>query len=130
MNEEIREIQKKYCSRSMVLAIVAGFILIAAGYGSVGKGLVLGTLFSSINFALMGELLPRRLGKTRGKSSIFSGVSVVGRYLLLAAPLVVGIKYPSKFNLCAVIVGIFMVQLMILVDHLRSAILLTRRKKI
>lgn len=127
---EIRETQKKYCSWSLVTAIVAGFFLIAAGYGAVGKGLVLGTLFSSINFALMGEVLPHKIGKSRGKTYVIVLSSIVSRYVLLAVPIVLGIKYPDKFNLCAVIIGIFMVQLLIFLDYLKSAFLLTRQKKI
>lgn len=128
MNEELRETQKKYCSRSMVTAIIVGFFAIAAGYSPVGKGLILGTLFSAVNFAIMGELLPYRIGKSRRNTFLIAICSIFGRYALLAAPMVVSIKFPLMFNLCAVIVGIFMVQSMILLDHLKSAFLLTRRK--
>ncbi len=127
---EIREIQKKYCSWSLVTAIVAGFFLIAAGQSPVGKGLILGTLFSSINFALMGEVLPHKIGKSRSKTYVIALGSIFSRYLLLAVPIVLGIKFPDKYNLCAVIIGIFMVQLLIFLDYLKRAILLTRRKKI
>ncbi len=96
----------------------------------MGKGLILGTLFSSVNFALMGEILPHKVGKSRRKNYLISFGSIVSRYVLLAVPIVLGIKFPDKFNLIAVIIGIFMVQLVILTDYLKSAILLTRRKKI
>jgi hypothetical protein len=128
--KEIRETQKKYCSLALVTAIIIGFCFIIAGQSSVGKGLILGTLFSSINFALMGEVLPYKVGKSRGKTYLISLGSIVSRYVLLAVPIVLGIKFPDRFNLITVIVGIFMVQLVILWDYLKSAILLTRRKKI
>jgi hypothetical protein len=128
--KEIRETQKKYCSLALVTAIIVGFFLIIAGQSSVGKGLILGTLFSSINFALMGEVLPHKVGKSRGKTYLITLGSIVSRYVLLAVPIVLGIKFPDRFNLITVIIGIFMVQLLILLDYLKSAILLTRRKKI
>ena len=130
MIQELRETQKKYCSRSMVTAIIVGFFAIAAGYPGVGKGLILGALFSVVNFSLMGELLPHRIGKSRANTFLAVIGSIFFRYALLAVPIVLGIKFPLKFNLCAAIVGIFMVQLMILLDHLKSAFLLTRRKNI
>ncbi len=128
--KEIREAQKKYCSLSLVTAIIVGFFLIIAGQSTVGKGLILGTLFSSINFALMGEVLPHKVGKSRGKTYLVAVGSIISRYLLLAVPIVLCIRSPERFNLFAVIIGIFMVQLVILLDYLKSAILLTRRKKI
>jgi hypothetical protein len=130
MNQELRETQKKFCSRSIVTAIIVGFFAIAAGYAPVGKGLILGTLFSVVNFAIMGELLPYRIGRSRRNTFVVVICSIFARYALLAVPIVVGVKFPLKFNLCAAIVGIFMVQLMILADHLKSAFLLTRRKNI
>lgn len=128
--KEIRETQKKYCSLSLVTAIIIGFFLIIAGQSTVGKGLILGTLFSSINFALMGEVLPHKVGKSRGKTYLVAVGSIISRYLLLAVPIVLCIRSPERFNLVAVIIGIFMVQLVILLDYLKNAILLTRRKKI
>jgi hypothetical protein len=111
--KEIRETQKKYCSLALVVAIILGFFLIIAGQSSVGKGLILGTLFSSINFALMGEVLPHKVGKSRGKTYLISLGSIISRYVLLAVPIVLGIKFPDRFNLITVIIGIFMVQLVI-----------------
>jgi len=128
--KEIRETQKKYCSLSLVTAIIIGFFLIIAGQSTVGKGFILGTLFSSINFALMGEVLPHKVGKYRGKTYLVAVGSIISRYLLLAVPVVLCIRSPERFNLVAVIIGIFMVQLVILLEFLKNAILLTRRKKI
>lgn len=128
--KEIREIQKKYCSWSLVTAIIIGFFLIIAGQSASGKGLILGTLFSSMNFALMGEILPHKIGKSRGKNYLISFGSIISRYVLLAVPIILAIKFQEKFNLIAVIIGVFMVQLVILSDYLKSSILLTRRKKV
>jgi hypothetical protein len=128
--KELRETQKKYCSLALVISIIVGFFLIIAGQSAVGKGLILGALFSSINFALMGEVLPHKVGKSQRKTYLITLGSIVSRYVLLAVPIVLGIKFPDRFNLITVIIGIFMVQLVILLDYLKSAILLTRRKKI
>lgn len=128
--KEIREIQKKYCSWSLVTSIIIGFFLIIAGQSAAGKGLILGTLFSSLNFALMGEILPHKIGKSRGKNYLISFGSIISRYVLLAVPIILAIKFQEKFNLIAVIIGVFMVQLVILSDYLKSSILLTRRKKV
>ena len=119
--ESVRETQKKYCSLAVVAAILIGFVMILAGQRPVGKGLILGTLFSVINFVLMGETLPVSAGKSRPKAFLFSLSSILFRYLLMAIPLFLAVKM-DQFNLVASICGLFMVQLMILADHLIVAI--------
>lgn len=125
--ESLRETQKKYCSRAITIAIFTGFLLILAGQKSIAKGLILGTIFSVINFILMGETLPMRIGKSRNKTFFLSLGSIFFRYLFLAIPLVMAIKL-EQFNLFAVVFGIFMVQIMILAEHLSSFISSTRKK--
>ena len=53
----------------MIAAIIIGLVFIIAGQKPLGKGLILGTIFSVINFILIGETLPLRIGKTKGKPS-------------------------------------------------------------
>ena len=113
--EAVRETQKKFGSRAMIAAIALGFVLILAGFKPVGKGLVLGTIFSILNFVLIGELLPMRLGRSKRKTFLFSLSSIFIRYVLLAIPLVVAFNY-EQFNLGGVIAGLFMIQLVILTD--------------
>ena len=115
--ETTRQLQKKYGSRAMAIAIVVAFIMILAGLKPVAKGLVLGTLFSIINFVLIGQTLPLRLSQSARKGFFFSMGSIFFRYTLLAVPLIVSIKF-EQFDLAAAIIGIFMVQLMILFDYL------------
>ena len=115
--ESIRETQKKYGSRVMVIAIIVGLLFILTGYKPVGKGLVLGAIFSVINFVLIGETLPLKLGKSGSKIFLLSIGSLFVRYALLAVPLIVAVKL-DQFNLPAVIIGIFMIQIMIMGDHL------------
>jgi hypothetical protein len=120
----VRTTQKKYASRAMAVAIIAAFFCILMEEKAVGKGLVLGTLFSAVSFIVMGEILPRQVGNSRAKTFSVSLGSVFIRYALLAAPLIVSLKM-EQFNTLATIVGIFMIQLMIISDHFFSAIATT-----
>ena len=120
--ESIRATQKKYGTRAMATAIVLSLLIIGAGQSALGKGLVLGTLFSVINFVLMGETLPHKLGRTGRKTFIFSIGSIFLRYILLAIPLIAAAKY-EQFHLASTITGIFMVQLVILAEHFGKYIL-------
>ena len=94
----------------------------------MGKGLILGALFSVINFVLIGETLPMRVGKAKGKTFFIALGSIFFRYILLAIPLIIAIKF-EQINLFAVIIGIFLVQLVILADYLYRLILSTSRKQ-
>ena len=127
--EAIRETQKKYCSRAMLAAIFVGLVFILMGQSAVGKGLILGTFFSIINFILMGEALPLKIGKSRGKTFFLSLGSRLFRFAILAIPLIIAIK-SAKFNLFAVIGGIFMIQIIILADHIVQTLLSTRSNQI
>jgi len=124
--ESVSQTQKKYGSRAMAVAIIAGFILILAGLKPVGKGLVLGSIFSVINFVLIGQTLPMRLSQTRRKTFLLSLGSIFFRYALLAVPLIVAVKF-EQFDLPAAIFGIFMIQVIILADYLMK--LVTSREK-
>lgn len=105
----------------MVAAIVAGLLFIMAGQKPIGKGLVLGTIFSVINFVLIGETIPFTLRKSKGKIYLVSFGSILVRYGLMALPLILAIQL-QQFNLVAVIFGIFMIQIMIGADHLLKII--------
>lgn len=127
--ETIRETQKKYCSQAMLAAIFVGLVFILMGQNAVAKGLILGTFFSIINFILMGEAIPLKAGKSRGKSFFFSLGSIFFRFTLMAIPLIIAIK-SVKFHLFAVIGGIFMVQIIILADHIVQSLLSTRSNQV
>ena len=129
MMGSVKETQKKYCSLAMSAAILVGLVMILAGQKPVGKGLILGTLFSVVNFILMGETLPIGIGKSRPKTFFFSLGSILVRYLLMAIPLFLAIKM-DQFNLVASICGLFMVQLMILADHLIASLFSGYKKQI
>ena len=123
--EAIRQTQKKYCTRAMVTAIAIGGFLILIGQPPVGKGFILGTLFSVLNFILIGETLPLRLGKTSGKTFLIAFGSIFLRFGLMAVPLILAIKF-DQFNIFTVILGIFAVQMVIMADNLFGMIGSTR----
>ncbi|MFC1811959.1 ATP synthase subunit I [Thermodesulfobacteriota bacterium] len=127
--ESIRQTQKRYCSTAIMVAIFAGLFFIAGDQSAVGKGLILGTVFSIVNFILMGEIIPHKIGKTKGKTFGLSLGSIFFRYFLMAIPIIMAVKL-EQFHLFSVIAGIFMVQLMILGDHALTIVLPNRGKQI
>jgi len=111
--ELIHQVQKKFGSRAMVSAVIVGMVFILAGQKSIAKGLVLGTIFSVINFILIGEILPLIISTSRKRSVLFSFISMMFRFLLLSVPLIFSLKLES-LNFIAAVMGIFMVQIMIM----------------
>ena len=61
----------------MIIAIFTGLALILLGQKAMGKGFVLGTLFSAVNFALAGEWLKYQLGHGKTKTYFLSFGSVM-----------------------------------------------------
>jgi hypothetical protein len=47
--ENVKQLQKKYGTTAMLVAIILALVLIPAGQRELAKGLVLGTIFSVIN---------------------------------------------------------------------------------
>ncbi len=126
--KQIRETQKKYCSIAIAIAIFAGIVFILLDLKPIGKGLILGTIFSIFNFILMGETLPMRIGISRKRASVFSFLSILFRYGLLAIPLVLSIKF-DRFHLAATVCGLFMIQFVILSDSVIRMVYSTTREK-
>jgi hypothetical protein len=116
-----REALKRYCSRAMAAAVLIGAVLIFGGLATWGKGLIAGTLFSVLNFVLMAELLPHRIGKTRRRAAAFSLGSILLRYSLMAVPMILALQY-HMFHPAAAAIGLFFVQLVILSEHLLFSI--------
>ena len=115
--EAIRETQKKFGSRSLAIAVVLGLLLVLLGQKPLAKGLVLGTLFSVFNFVLMGQILPLLLAPSQRRSFVISFGSILFRYLLLAIPLLIAVKM-TDFDFLATVLGIFMVPIVIMGEHL------------
>ena len=121
MIDSLKATQKRYGFRALALAIGLALILLAAGYKPIAKGLLLGTLFSVVNFVLMGQLLPLRFGQSRRKAFTFSLLSIAVRYFFMAVPVVMAIRM-THFHLAATIVGLFAVQVVILFEPLWAKI--------
>lgn len=102
----------------MFIAIALALVLIIIGQKEMAKGLVLGTLFSVINFVLMGESLQLRLGRSRRASTMVSFSLILLRFGLMAIPLIISIRY-NQYHIVTTIVGLFMVQVVILTDAAR-----------
>ncbi|MFZ5565028.1 MAG: ATP synthase subunit I [Thermodesulfobacteriota bacterium] len=101
-----------------MIAIIAFFVLYIAGQVAMGKGVLLGTLFSILNFVIMGETLSSRMAPTEGRRLYLALGSIAVRYALLAIPLVLAIRLET-FSLAAVVIGLFSVQAVMLADNLR-----------
>ena len=125
--ESVRATQKKYGSRAIWIAIIVGLCFFLGGQKPVGKGIILGTVFSVVNFILIGKALPLRIGKSKRKTFFLSLGSIFFRYVLMALPILVAVKF-EQFNLVAAIVGLFMIQIVILSDHLVKLISSIRNK--
>ena len=115
--DEDRQILKKYSSQTMLMAITVAVIFIVFGYKSIGKGFLLASIFSVINFSLIAFLNPIILGRSRFKTGSFAFLSITIRYALLAIPLVVSLKNDS-LNFYAAAAGLFTVQLIIIFNRL------------
>jgi hypothetical protein len=119
--EAVKQAQKKITQRALWLSIIVGLVFILMGHKPVGKGLILGTLFSVINFIFMAKSIGYKFGRSKRQIFSISLGSLLFRYVLLAIPLIVAVKF-EQFNLVAVIAGIFMIQLVILANHLLEQI--------
>jgi hypothetical protein len=116
--ETVKQFQKKYGTTAMFIAIALALVLIMIGQKEMAKGLVLGTLFSVVNFVLMGESLQLRLGRSRRASTMVSFSLILLRFGLMAIPLIVSIRY-NQYHIVTTIAGLFSVQAVILTDAMR-----------
>jgi hypothetical protein len=119
--EAVRALQKKYCPTAMFIAIIAAMAMIFMGYKDLARGLVLGTLFSIINFVLMGESIQLRVQRTRRSGTIASFILVILRFGLLALPVVISINY-DKYHTVTTVAGLLMVQAVMLADAARKMV--------
>ena len=119
--EASKQLQKKTIQQALWLSVVVGLVFILAGHKPVGKGLILGAFFSVLNFIVMAKSIVLTFGRSKRQLFSISLISILARYILLAIPLIAAVKF-EQFNLVATIVGIFMIQLVILADHLLKQI--------
>ena len=116
-DNEIRELQKRICSWALLSALVVAVFFLLFQEKAVAKGLVLGTCFSILNFLLLSKSIPMTLGQSRPRASAIGLASMLSRYVVLSVPLVFALKSAS-FDFVAVVVGIFAVQIVLLVDSI------------
>ncbi len=114
--EALRQTRNLYCKRALGAAVVLGVLALLFGQKALGKGLVLGTVFSMANFSLMAYLLPANLSKTRARTFFSALFSFAGRYALMAIPLIFSLKL-EQFSLLSTVIGLFMVQMVILAEN-------------
>ncbi len=113
----VRELQKSYGTKAMALAIGISLVFLILGYKSVCRGVVLGALFSTLNFVLMANSFHLKIQPDRKKASFAAFYNILLRYVFLAIPLFIAIRFP-RFDLVATIAGLFMVQLIIMTEHI------------
>jgi hypothetical protein len=101
---------RKICTWAITYATAIAVICLLLQQTAIAKGLIIGAVFSVINFILLGQILPITLSKSRAKAGMIGFSSILGRYVLLAVPLIIGIKSPS-FNFVAVVLGVFSIQI-------------------
>jgi len=114
---EVSEVRKRICIKVLILTLVVAIFFIILNERSIVKGLALGSLFSIVNFLLLGESIPLVLGHTRFKAGVIGLASMGIRFSVLVFPLLVGLKSPS-FNFAAVVAGIFSVQIVTLFEFI------------
>lgn len=117
INQPLKQVQQRYVVMVLLIAVTVAALLMAGGYRSLGKGLVLGVIFSAMNFTLMALLLPYQFSPQRRKNTFVSLGSIVLRYGVMAIPLVICLN-SAQFALSTVVIGLFGIQLVILGDHL------------
>ncbi len=127
--EAVKQAQKKYAVKTLTLAIVIALFFVLMGQKPVAKGLIMGAFFSVLNFILMGKTITLKLGKSKRTIFSLSMGSIILRYLLLAIPLIAALKF-EQFNFVAAVLGIFMIQFVILAEHLLTLIPSLRKKQI
>ena len=116
--ENLNRFKKAILLQMLITAIAVAAVLTVLGLTGSAKGFVLGSLFSIANFFIMTRTLTRRLGKSRNKASLEGGAGMLLRMAVLAIPIFIAFKYPAKYNLIWSIIGIFNLQISILLYNL------------
>jgi hypothetical protein len=113
--EAIKQSQRRYCGSALTAAILIGLGVYLAGWPAVTRGILLGSLFSCLNFALLGQSLARKLTGSHRRGTLLTVAAQLGRYLLWGVPVVVAVKWPG-IDLPSTIAGLFMVPACIVLD--------------
>lgn len=98
-------LKKALIKKALLISLAVACIFLALDFKSAAKGIALGSIFSVVEFTLMARRLERRLIHQGGRDYL----GLIGRYFLLAIPLIVALKLPS-INFFATVGGIFAVK--------------------
>jgi hypothetical protein len=115
-NSEIIQFQWKICSWAMTSALVISFLFLFFNEKAIAKGLLLGTVFSIINFIILGKFIPLTIRRSRTKAGFLGLISILIRLIILAVPMIIAIKSAS-FEFIAVVAGIFSVQMVTFLQY-------------
>lgn len=113
--ESIRNLQRRYCGGALTIAVILSMGFFLAGWPAVTRGLIVGSLFSALNFTLLGKTMTRKLTDQRRGGTRLTVFAQLGRYLLWAVPVIIAVKLPPV-DLPATIAGLFMVPICIVTD--------------
>jgi len=113
--ETVKHLQQRYCGGALTAAILIGLGVYMAGWPAVTRGVLLGSLFSSLNFALLGLNLTRKLTGHHRRGTLLTLSAQLGRYLLWAVPVIVAVRWPGV-DLPSTVAGLFMVPACIVLD--------------
>jgi hypothetical protein len=114
---ELTATAKRLARRSLFLLLIAALLLVGLGQPAWAKGLVLGGLASAANLAVMAWLLPRAVGRSRGRSQAMSLGSIGIRFALMGGALAIALSRPSEISWPAAAAGLFAVQITIFLDR-------------
>ena len=112
----LHRFQRQLARKAFGASVVIGVVLFVAGFKPEARGLLLGSLFSVLNFVTMAHTLPRQVGYGRRKATVFAFGSILLRFGLLALPLIIAFEF-AVFSWIAAAAGLFVVPLAILIDQ-------------
>lgn len=114
----VRPIIRRYCTMAMGLSLTVGTMLLIMGYHALGKGLILGTIFGTIDFVLMAQALPARLRSAVAQATLRSLAAMAGRTALKAVPLIMAATFDT-FDFPMTVAGLFSIHLCLMADQVK-----------
>ncbi len=109
-------LQKALIKKALLLSLAVACVFLALNLKSAAKGIALGSIFGVVAFKIMALRLQRRM-LHQGKARDYVGL--MGRFILLAIPLIIAVRLPS-INFAATVAGIFSVKAAIFYHFLIS----------
>ncbi|MDY6852170.1 MAG: ATP synthase subunit I [Thermodesulfobacteriota bacterium] len=107
--EPLLSFKKTIISQILITAVIVSAAAVFLGFVPVAKGFALGSIFSLVNFLIMVQQAPKRLGKKTGRAGWENFMSLLFRMVILGLPIFLAIRF-SAFNLIATVIGIFNLQ--------------------